>query len=90
MHSDAINRFPLFGRPRPSCPELPERVREVVDIAQTATQAGADGPVRAKNALTMAALIASDCGMPDLARDLCWQHINAYRAADRQPGRHQH
>jgi hypothetical protein len=85
MHT-AVNRFPLLGRPRPACPALPERAREVADIAHTATQASADGPVRAKNVLTLAALIASDCGMPDLARDLCWQHINTYRTADRQLG----
>ncbi|WP_197672119.1 hypothetical protein [Alloactinosynnema sp. L-07] len=33
--------------------------------------------------MNKAALIASDCGLPDLARDMCWQHINLYREADR-------
>jgi hypothetical protein len=37
-----IRRFPLLGRPRPSCPSLPERVREIADIAHAAGQDDTD------------------------------------------------
>ena len=76
-----IRRFPLLGRPRPACPSLPERVQEIAGIARAAGQDGADRLAEGTHALNKAALIASDCGIPDLARDLCWQHINLYRAA---------
>lgn len=78
-----IRRFPLLGRPRPACPSLPERVQEIADIVHAAGQDGADRLADGTHALNKAALIASDCGLPDLARDLCWQHIDLYRAADR-------
>ncbi|GAA4185781.1 hypothetical protein GCM10022252_16730 [Streptosporangium oxazolinicum] len=77
----AARRFPLLGRPRPACPSLPERVKEIIEIAAAAGQQGADGMVEGAHALNKAALLASDCGRADLARDLCWQHINLYRAA---------
>lgn len=73
----AVRRFPLLGRPRPACPALPERVAEITEIAGTAGRR----PEAAHHALTKAALLASDCGLADLARVLCWQHINIYRAA---------
>ncbi|MFC7762687.1 hypothetical protein ACFQY4_35055 [Catellatospora bangladeshensis] len=37
----------------------------------------------AAHALNKAALIASDAGMADMARALCWQHISAYLTAER-------
>lgn len=81
----AVRRFPLLGRPRPACPSLVRRVQEVAEIAHThkAGQAGTDGLAEGAHALNKAALIASDCGVPTLARDLCWQHIGIYRAAAR-------
>lgn len=78
----AARRFPLLGRPRPPCPPLTQRVQEIADIAEAAAEAGVDGLAKATHALNMAALVASDCGVPELARDLCWQHVDAYRAAD--------
>lgn len=75
----AVRRFPLLGRPRPACPSLVERVTEIANIAHAAQQDGADRLNESAHALNKAALIASDCGMPDLARDLCWQHIDLYR-----------
>lgn len=74
-------RFPLLGRPRPACPSLAERVRELDTIAHAARQAGADQLAEGAHALNMAALIVSDSGLPDLARALCWQHIDIYRTA---------
>ncbi len=78
-----VRRFPLLGRPRPSCPSLPERVQQIADIAHAAGRDGADRLAESAHALNKAALIASDCGLPDLARELCWQHIDVYRAAAR-------
>jgi hypothetical protein len=78
-----VRRFPLLGRPRPSCPSLPERVQEITNIARAVKDGEADQLNEGAHALNKAALIASDCGLPDLARDLCWQHINLYRATDR-------
>jgi hypothetical protein len=77
----ATRYFPLIGRPRPACPPLPQRVEEIAAIARAARQDGADGLAEGAHALNKAALLASDCGLPSLARDLCWQHINIYRAA---------
>ncbi|WP_447006665.1 hypothetical protein ACRAKI_09390 [Saccharothrix isguenensis] len=81
----AARRFPLLGRPRPACPSLVRRVQEVADIAHKAGQAGTDGLAEGAHALNKAALIASDCGVPSLARDLCWQHIDLYRVAADRP-----
>ncbi|MEO3854507.1 hypothetical protein [Acrocarpospora sp. B8E8] len=79
----AVRRFPLLGRPRPACPSLPERVAEIAHIAEAAAQShGIDTMAEAAHALNKAALLASDCGLPEHARDLCWRHINLYR----QPG----
>jgi hypothetical protein len=76
----AVRRFPLLGRPRPACPALPDRVAE---IAATAHQHATDGMAEAAHALNKAALIASDCGLPHLARTWSWRHINLYRKLDR-------
>ncbi|MCX4480920.1 hypothetical protein OOK44_31550 [Streptomyces cellulosae] len=73
--SQIAKRFPLVARPRPACLPLAERVREITDLAATAER---DGNVTSATvALNKAALIASDCGMPDLARTLCWRHAEA-------------
>ncbi|MEU4659484.1 hypothetical protein AB0G32_37075 [Streptomyces sp. NPDC023723] len=76
--SRIAQRFPLVARPRPACPPLVDRVREITDFAAAAR----DGKVTlATAALNKAALIASDCGMPDLARDLCWRHAEVFLRA---------
>lgn len=79
----AVRRFPLLGRPRPSCPSLPERIQEIANIARTTGEDAADWLAEGAHALNMAALIASDCGQADLAHDLCWQHIDVYRSINR-------
>ncbi len=81
--------FPLISRPRLACPPLPDRVAEIAEIAQVAARGGADGLAEGAHALNKAALLASDCGLAPLARDLCWQHINIYRAAPRPLTIHQ-
>ncbi|WP_055483753.1 hypothetical protein [Sphaerimonospora mesophila] len=77
----AVRRFPLLGRPRPACLSLPERITEIAEIAHTAECQGSEGMAEAAHALNKAALLASDCGMADYARDLCWRHIDVYRTA---------
>lgn len=79
--SGVARRFPLLGRPRPACPALADRVTEVVEAAAAARHTP-DGMSEAAHALNKAALIASDCGLPDLARQWCWRHINVYRQLD--------
>ncbi|MCX4664366.1 hypothetical protein [Streptomyces uncialis] len=74
--SRIFQRFPLVARPRPTCPPLAERVREVGDLARKSER---DSSVSlAAVTYNKAALIASDCGLPDLARSLCWRHHEAY------------
>ncbi|XVV33010.1 hypothetical protein ACQPXT_01335 [Streptomyces sp. CA-100214] len=70
--SQIAKRFPLVARPRPACPPLAERVREITDLAAAAKRD--DKVTSATVALNKAALTASDCGMPGLARALCWRH----------------
>ncbi len=73
--SQIAKRFPLVARPRPACPPLAERIREITDLAAAAERD--DNVTSAAVALNKAALIASDCGVPDLARALCWRHAEA-------------
>lgn len=77
----AARCFPLVGWARPAYPLLSDRVAEIAGIAEAAGRQGADRLHEGAHALNKAALVASDCGLPDLARDLCWQHINIYREA---------
>ncbi|MGC5042482.1 hypothetical protein ACLQ16_04095 [Streptomyces albidoflavus] len=72
-------RFPLVARPRPACLPLTERVEEISALAETAVQDG--GLSLAATALNKSALIVSDCGLPGLARDLCWRHAEIYLRA---------
>lgn len=62
-------RFPLIPRPRPACIPLPQRV---AGLRQRATEATETGDLAAASAVfNLAALLASDCGLPDLARSWC-------------------
>lgn len=79
----ALRWFPLTGHARPACPPLPDRVREITQLVESAREPGANVLSKASHALNKAALLASDCGHPGLARDLCWQHINAYLNIER-------
>lgn len=76
----AVSRqFPLLSRPRPACPTLAKRVTEIARIAQNTRTDEADGLAESTHALNKAALLVSDCGLTDFARDLCWQQINVFR-----------
>jgi hypothetical protein len=69
-------RFPLVSRFRPACLPLPQRVRALAELADTAAATADQG--RASAVFNQAALIASDLGLPDLARAMCHQHAAAY------------
>ncbi|RJQ77836.1 hypothetical protein D5S17_14625 [Pseudonocardiaceae bacterium YIM PH 21723] len=73
-----LRRFPLLGRPRPPCPALTERIQNLAHAADELDDAPADPLNDSAHILNMAALISSDCGLPDLARELCWRHIDLY------------
>jgi hypothetical protein len=79
----AVCRFPLLGRPRPACPALRLRIQEITDAATDARLNAEHRMAHAAHSLNKAALVASDCGMADLARQLCWQHIDTYRHIQR-------
>ena len=75
--------LPLAGWPRPPCPPPPARVAEITTLVREAGEPGTDPLSGTAHALNKAALLASDCGLDDLARDLCWRHIDSYRQASR-------
>ncbi|MFD5948123.1 hypothetical protein ACFWAZ_23345 [Streptomyces collinus] len=83
-HGLTAQRFPLVARFRPACLPLPERVRALVDLADTAVRKADQGLASA--VYNQAALIASDLGLPDLAREMCHQHAAAYLHACPLPG----
>ncbi|MFH8737611.1 hypothetical protein [Streptomyces sp. NPDC017964] len=68
--------FPLIARPRPACAPLPARVAHLVDLSDKA--AATKNQVQASLAFNQAALLASDIGLPELAREMCHQHASAY------------
>ncbi|MGI5353024.1 hypothetical protein ACQEU8_33320 [Streptomyces sp. CA-250714] len=69
-------RFPLVARFRPACVPLPERVHALVDLADTAARKEDQGLASA--VYNQSALIASDLKLPELAREMCHQHADAY------------
>ncbi|MFF2025223.1 hypothetical protein ACFVW2_25875 [Streptomyces sp. NPDC058171] len=77
-------RFPLVARPRPACPPLTERVHALLDLARSAAEG--NDPTRASAVYNQSALLASDLGLPTLARDLCYRHADAYFQAGPLPG----
>jgi hypothetical protein len=64
--------FPLVPRPRPPGSPLDTRVEELTALTVGTEQGtGQERATRAAEVLNKAALIASDCGVPGLARQLC-------------------
>lgn len=78
---EVARRFPLVARPRPACQPLGLRVAEVTRLAHAAGAAREAPLSLAAEAHNKAALIASDCGLPVLARDLCWRQFRIYLRA---------
>ncbi|WP_439681593.1 hypothetical protein [Embleya sp. MST-111070] len=72
-------RFPLVPRPRPACRPLPQRVAELTETAREAARTGDREEASAVH--NLAALLASDCGLPDLARQWCHRHAHLYLRA---------
>jgi hypothetical protein len=77
-----VRWFPLVPRPRPPCLPLAERVaHQLTEPAQVAAREPDRGRALALAASVQnqAALLASDCGLPDLAKQICWQQFDAFR-----------
>lgn len=78
----ALRRFPLVARPHIPCLPLQTRLTDLTQLIDDATTCSDDDGEQAMLlavAHNKAALIASDHGLPDLARDLCWRHHDRYR-----------
>ncbi|MEU3550606.1 hypothetical protein [Streptomyces longwoodensis] len=83
-YASIARRFPLISRFRPACLPLPQRVRALVELSATAQTKADQGLASA--VYNQVALIASDLGLPDLARQWCHQHAAAYLHATPLPG----
>jgi hypothetical protein len=72
-------RFPLIARPRPACAPLVRRVADLCDRARVAERDS--DPAAASAVHNLAALLASDCDLPDLARQWCQRQATVYLRA---------
>ncbi|MGH3922424.1 MAG: hypothetical protein ACRDTT_06070, partial [Pseudonocardiaceae bacterium] len=81
MSKAAVDRFPLLPRTRPPGQALHLRVDEIRGLACSASQGPDEIRISsAAQALNKAALIASDCGLADLAQQLCWRQFDIFQA----------
>lgn len=69
-------RFPLVARIRPACLPLTARVGKLVELADAGDRQNDTGMASA--VYNQSALLASDLGLPELAREMCHQHAAAY------------
>ncbi|MER6396057.1 hypothetical protein ABT263_08325 [Kitasatospora sp. NPDC001603] len=69
-------RFPLVARIRPACLPLNARVGRLSELADTASRQ--TDPGLASTVFNQAALLASDLGLPEYARELCHRHADLY------------
>ncbi|WP_413754914.1 hypothetical protein [Streptomyces sp. MMBL 11-3] len=83
-HGPIAQRFPLVARFRPACLPLPKRVRTLTELAENAADKADQGLASA--VYNQAALVASDLGLPELAREMCHLHAAAYLHACPLPG----
>ncbi|MFG1940361.1 hypothetical protein [Micromonospora tulbaghiae] len=87
--STLFRRFPLVARPRPIAGPLAARID---DLCALAARAARERDRAAASAVyNQAALLASDCGQPDLARRWCHEHAAVYLRAvplDARAARH--
>ncbi|WBC05315.1 hypothetical protein [Micromonospora sp. WMMA1976] len=87
--STLLRRFPLVARPRPIAGPLAARVDDLCALAERAARE--HDRAAASAVYNQAALLASDCGQPDLARRWCHEHAAAYLQAvplDARAARH--
>ncbi|MET9218592.1 hypothetical protein ABZX65_07365 [Streptomyces sp. NPDC003300] len=82
-HGPIAKRFPLVARFRPACLPPPDRVQALADLASRAAEQNDQG--LASTVFNQAALLASDVGLPDLARSICHRHAQAYLTAGPLP-----
>lgn len=83
MIPDVSRRFPLIARPRPACTPLAQRVS---DLEKRAAYAQEQNDVACATAVfNLAALLASDCGIPNLARTWCHRLAATALAHDSEP-----
>ncbi|MFF2652653.1 hypothetical protein [Streptomyces sp. NPDC058045] len=68
-----------MARFRPACLPLPERVQALTALADQSEQDHDQGV--ASSVHNQAALLASDVGLPELAREMCHAHAHAYLQA---------
>ena len=80
-HEATARRFPLVPRTKPTCHPLDIRVRQAADLADTAAGNPAETLKTAAEACNLGALIASDCGLPNLARRLCRSQFRIFHDA---------
>ncbi|MFJ9610418.1 hypothetical protein ACIRS1_29160 [Kitasatospora sp. NPDC101176] len=69
-------RFPLVPRIRPACLPLDARVGRLRELADTASRQA--DPGQASTVFNQTALLASDLGLPEYARELCHRHADLY------------
>ncbi|WP_409495988.1 thiopeptide-type bacteriocin biosynthesis protein [Amycolatopsis sp. cmx-11-12] len=79
----ALVRFPLVSQHRFPCPDLETQVRKVRDCASSCREpTTADERInRACTVWNLSALLAADCGLPDVAIDLCQRQFQVFRTA---------
>ncbi|MFF2073406.1 hypothetical protein ACFVXG_01470 [Kitasatospora sp. NPDC058162] len=77
--TETAGRFPLAPRYRPPCPPLAARVSHLGRLAQKAADTA--DTTSASAVYNAAALLASDLGLPGLARKLCADHTAIFFAA---------
>jgi len=83
----ATTWFPLVPRPRPPCLSLNRRIAELSTLAARPDEGtGQERVTRATAVLNNAALIASDCGVPELARALCHRQYELFARSAPLPG----
>ncbi|WP_414942712.1 hypothetical protein [Amycolatopsis sp. cmx-11-51] len=74
--------FPLIPRARPQCRTLERRVDEIRQLARVAPENPTEDRIStAAEAHNKAALVLSDCGLDDLAQQLCWQQFSIFHTA---------
>lgn len=78
-----LARFPLVPQRRFRCPDLETHVRNVRKCAASCHEPCTveERINRACTVWNLAALITADCGLPDLATDLCHRQFQIFRAA---------
>ncbi|MGH3856756.1 MAG: hypothetical protein ACRDR6_25380 [Pseudonocardiaceae bacterium] len=81
LHDMMAQRFPLVPHTKPACRALAVRVARVRRLAHLASQRTDESLVRGGEAHNLTALIISDCGMPGLARNLCWRQFEIFLTA---------